>query len=244
VIVRSLSVVLPAHNEVDTLAEVVHQALRVGSACAPLLEVIIVDDGSRDGTAAVADALRCVDERVHVVRHPENRGYGAALRSGFQRAQHDWIFYTDTDGQFDLTELPRLLELLGGYDVVTGYRAARRDGYLRRAFGVTFNAAANHLLGVHVRDVNCAFKVYPRRLFDGLELCARGALIDAEMLGAARIAGLRVGELAVTHRPRRRGEQSGARLDVISRAVFELGALVLRRASERRTRRQALVTPL
>jgi len=242
-LVRGLSVVLPAHNEVETLAEVVREALRVGAACAGVLEVIVVDDGSRDGTADVARAL-ARDERVRVVTHPENRGYGAALRSGFERAQHEWIFYTDADGQFDLAELPPLLALLGRYDVVTGYRAARRDGVVRSAFGATFSAAVNHLLGVRVRDVNCAFKVYPKHLFDGLALQATGALIDAEMLAAARVAGLRVGELPVTHRPRRAGEQSGARLDVIARAMLEFGALALRQATERRTRADALASPV
>ena len=243
-LVRGLSVVLPAHDEVETLAEVVRDALRVGATCAGVLEVIIVDDGSRDGTADVAHALARAEERVRVVTHPQNLGYGAALRSGFQHAQHEWIFYTDSDGQFDLAELPRLLALLSRYDVVTGYRAARRDGYIRSAFGATFSAAVNHLLGVHVRDVICAFKVYPKHLFDGLALQATGALIDAEMLAAARVAGLRVGELAVTHRPRLAGEQSGARVDVIARAILEFGALALRQAAARRTRTDALATPL
>lgn len=243
-LVRGLSIVLPAHDEVETLADVARQALRVGSQCADALEVVIVDDGSRDGTAEVAADLARMDARVRVVTHPLNQGYGAALRSGFERAQHEWIFYTDSDGQFDLEELPRLLALLGRYDVVTGYRAARRDGRLRSAFGTAFSAAVNHLLGVHVRDVNCAFKVYPKRLFDGLDLQANGALIDAEMLAAARGAGLRVGELAVTHRPRVAGEQSGARIDVIARAILEFATLALRQSSARRREAGALATPL
>ena len=244
ILVRGLSIVLPAHDEVETLADVARQALRVGSQCADALEVVIVDDGSRDGTAEVAADLARMDARVRVVTHPLNQGYGAALRSGFERAQHEWIFYTDSDGQFDLEELPRLLALLGRYDVVTGYRAARRDGRLRSAFGTAFSAAVNHLLGVHVRDVNCAFKVYPKRLFDGLDLQANGALIDAEMLAAARGAGLRVGELAVTHRPRVAGEQSGARIDVIARAILEFATLALRQSSARRREAGALATPL
>lgn len=244
ILVRGLSIVLPAHDEVEALADVVGEALRVGSLCTATLEVVIVDDGSRDGTAELADALAGADPRVRVVRHPVNRGYGAALRSGFEQAHHEWIFYTDADGQFDLGELPTLLAMLGRYDVVTGYRAARRDGQLRSAFGAAFTGAVNHLLGVHVRDVNCAFKVYPKRLFDGLTLTANGALIDAEMLSAARSAGLRVGELPVTHRPRVTGRQSGARVDVIGRAILELASLLLRQASGRRTRETTLATPL
>ena len=243
-LVHGLSIVLPAHDEEQTLADVVRAALLVGDACSNVCEVLIVDDGSRDGTAELAAQLASDDPRVRVVTHPTNQGYGAALRSGFMQAQHEWIFYTDSDGQFDLNDLPKLLALLGRYDVVTGYRAERRDGRLRAAFGSTFTAAVNGLLGVHVRDVNCAFKVYPRSLFEGLQLNTTGALIDAEMLSAARLSGLRIGELPVTHRPRVAGLQSGARLDVIARAVVEFIALATRQSAIRRARGAALVDPL
>jgi glycosyltransferase involved in cell wall biosynthesis len=242
-LVRGLSVVLPAHDEAQTLDAVVRSALQVGATCAEVCEVLVVDDGSRDDTATVAAALAAADPRVRVITHGQNRGYGAALRSGFAAAEHEWIFYTDSDGQFDLGELPQLLGLLGRYDVVTGYRADRRDGRLRAAFGSTFSAAVNGLLGVQVRDVNCAFKVYPRSLFEGLTLHTTGALIDAEMLSAARGAGLRIGELPVTHRPRQAGAQSGARVDVVARAVLEFMALALRQSASRRARGATLAQP-
>ena len=124
--VRGLSIVLPAHDEEASLAHVVRAALEVGAACADVCEVLIVDDGSRDGTSEVARSLASDDARVRVITHATNRGYGAALRSGFEQARLDWIFYTDADGQFDLDELPALLALLGRYDVVIGYRAERR----------------------------------------------------------------------------------------------------------------------
>ncbi len=230
-----LSVVLPAHNEVQSLGNVVQDALRVGARCAERVEVLIVDDGSRDGTGALALRLAESHPDVRVLTHEHNRGYGAALRTGFMSARHDHIFYTDADGQFDLEDLPSLLELLSEYEVVTGYRQHRRDGRLRSLFGATFTAATNHLLGVCVRDVNCAFKVYPRALFDGLTLHSRGALIDAEMLAAARRAELRIGELPVTHRARLAGVQSGARWDVIGQALVEM-ALVWARGRAPATR--------
>jgi glycosyltransferase involved in cell wall biosynthesis len=193
------------------------------------LEVVVVDDGSTDGTAERLRRLKLRWPELRIVRHPHNRGYGAALRTGFAAARGEWVFYTDGDGQFDLSELPRLLALLHSYDVATGYRADRRDGRFRRIGGRVWTRLVDVVLGIEVRDVNCAFKVYPRWLFRQVELRSDGALIDAEMLSQARALGLSIGEMAVTHRPRRSGQPTGGRPTVALRALVELSTLARRR---------------
>jgi len=231
-----LSIVLPCFNEAANVEAVVEDALRVGREVACELEVIMVDDGSVDATPTIAAQLAQREAEVRLVTHPCNRGYGAALRSGFLAATMPWVFYTDGDGQFDLDELPQILPLLEGHDVVSCYRRERRDGILRLALGRAFTYSCDTLLGLDLVDVNCAFKIYPRALFDSFEISCDGALVDAEVLAAARDLGLRVAQPGVSHRPRRAGKQTGASPHVMARAALELTRLGLRRWWSRRPR--------
>jgi len=214
--------VLPCHQEEANVERVVLEAVQVGREVAGELEVIVVDDGSTDRTRARALALAERLPEVRVVGHETNRGYGAALRRGFETARHAWIFYTDGDGQFDLSELPRVLTVLEGHDVVSAYRIARRDGLGRYLNGVAWTALVNSLLGLGVRDVNCAFKVFPRALLDRTPTSSDGALVCAELLHAARRAGLSIGQVGVRHLPRVGGRQTGAHPRVILKAFMEL----------------------
>jgi dolichol-phosphate mannosyltransferase len=223
---RSLSIVLPCLNEAPAIERVVRDAVEVGRQIAPSLEVLVVDDGSIDDTFSVVSALMQELPEVRCLRHQANLGYGAALRTGFAHARKELVFFTDGDGQFDLHELPRLLALLGTFDVVTGYRVSRRDGPLRRLYGAAWTALTDALLGTGVRDVNCAFKVFPRSLVERAALTSTGALLGAELLSEARRQGLSVGELGVTHFPRTSGRPTGAVPAVIGRAFRELYALV------------------
>jgi glycosyltransferase involved in cell wall biosynthesis len=228
---RSLSIVLPCLNEAQAIDRVVRSAVEVGRAIAMPFEVLVVDDGSTDDTARVVEAAAAELPEVRCLRHGTNLGYGAALRTGFEHARGELVFYTDGDGQFDLRELPALLALVGPYDVVTGYRRMRRDGPLRLLYGAAWTALTDVLLGTGVRDVNCAFKVFPRSLVERADLRSTGALIGAELLSEARRLGLRVGEIGVTHFPRRSGRPTGAYPAVIGRAFRELIALVQERMS-------------
>ena len=199
-------------------------------ACRPItddFEIIIVDDGSRDKTGEIADRLAAENEEVRVVHHHPNRGYGGALQSGFKAATKDWVFYTDGDGQFNFDEIPSLIELLDRYDIVSGYRTSRQDPMIRRINGWGWTTVCNIVLGMRIRDIDCAFKLYPRRLFDEITMESKGALIDAEVLARATRRGYRIGQVGVTHYPRRAGQQTGANLRVIARAFVEL--LKLRR---------------
>lgn len=218
----SLTVVLPSRDEEANLPRVVPDALRSAGEIARTVELLIVDDGSRDRTYAVAAELARADARVRVLRHEASRGYGAALRTGFAAAASEWVFYTDSDGQFDLEDLRALPELLQSCDVVVGYRVHRRDPWLRCLGGWCWTRVVNAAFDLHLRDADCAFKVFPRAFLATTELSSTGALISAELVARARGRGLRVEQLAVRHRPRLFGKPSGAHPRVVARALREL----------------------
>ncbi len=217
-----LSVVVPCFNEEGNIAPVIAQVAEVGRRLASELEIIVVDDGSTDATAKVLGGLQALVPELRIVTHQRNRGYGAAVRSGLERARMDYVFLTDGDGQFDMEELPAAIQLLGEHDLVAGYRTHRQDGYWRRLWGQTWTALVNRVFGLGVRDANCAFKLVPQSLLRSSELKSEGALISAELLLAARRAALSVGEYAVTHYPRMTGRQSGASPRVVMTALMEL----------------------
>lgn len=231
-VLGELSIVLPCHDEAENVETVVRAACQAASAVASRWEVVVVDDGSADGTADRVRALASAQASIRLVRHTHNQGYGAALKSGFREARYDHVFYTDGDGQFDLGQLASFLGAPGRQPgtVLAGYRHPRRDSLLRSLNGRSWTALANATLGLGVRDVNCAFKLFPRELLAATPLSSRGAAIDAEILAEARWRGYPIAEAPVEHRPRRHGRQSGARPAVIARALFELWELRQRRA--------------
>ncbi|MEM9728448.1 MAG: glycosyltransferase family 2 protein [Myxococcota bacterium] len=223
-----LSVVVPCFNEEGNIAGVIESAAEIGRSVASQLEIVVVDDGSTDGTPGVLHDLRRAVPELTVLRHPVNRGYGAALRTGFEGVSHDTVFLTDGDGQFDLRELPDAAAMLQTCDVVAGYRRRRSDGQWRGLFGRAWTGLVNLALGIEVRDVNCAFKLLPRALVQSTRLTSDGALISAEVLFEARRRGLRIREFPVSHRPRTSGAQSGASVPVVARAFTELATYVVR----------------
>jgi len=218
----SLTIFFPCHNEQDNVERVCLQAMQCGTEMVREVEVIIVNDGSTDDTAAIADRLSATHPEVRVVHHPTNLGYGAALCSGFAAARKDWIFYTDGDGQFDLRELAKLLPLRGPQVVVSGYRQQRQDSALRKLNAWCWSLLMNLLFDMRVRDIDCAFKLYPAKLFSQMELRSSGALIDTEILAKATRLGYEIRQIGVSHHPRVAGQQSGASVKVILRAFKEL----------------------
>ena len=227
----SLSVFFPCYNEQGNIERVIRQALEVLPAISNDYEIIMVDDGSQDDTGAIIDRLAAEHPNVRAIHHDVNEGYGGALQSGFAAAAKDWVFYTDGDGQFDLHELPGLLDMIDDYDIISCYRLNRQDNWIRRLNAWAWGQLVNVLFGMRVRDVDCAFKLYRRDLFDHIPMHSRGALIDAEILARAQRAGFRIGQRGVQHYPRQAGQQSGANLKVIARAFVEL--LKLRRRIKR-----------
>ena len=223
----SLSVFFPCYNEEANVANTVGQALEVLEQLKGDFEVIVVDDGSKDATGRIADELAAKDGRVKAVHHPTNRGYGAALQSGFRAATKELVFYTDGDGQFDMHEMPALLPLMKEYDIVSCYRLNRQDNAIRKLNAWCWTKLVCFLFHLRLKDIDCAFKLFKRAIFDHIEMRSTGALIDTEVLARAVRRGYTVTQRGVHHYPRRAGQQTGANLRVILRAFKEL--LKLRR---------------
>lgn len=223
-VVRSLSVVLPAYNEAPNIERVVRDCARYLDTRMPDHEIVVVNDGSTDATGAILDALAAEMPRLRPRHHDRNRGYGAALRTGFEAATRPFVFYMDGDGQFDIRDLDALLPLVtDDRHIVTGYRIARSDPFIRRLNALLFgNFLVRILLGVRVRDLNCAFKIIPKRVLDSIRLESTGALINAELYGRAVRRGFGIKEVGVHHYPRTAGTQTGAHLSVIARAFYDL----------------------
>ena len=218
----SITVFFPCYNERDNVARVTERAIAVLDNLQADYEIVIVDDGSTDGTGQNADDLAARHARVRVVHHERNLGYGAALQSGFRAATKQLVFYTDGDGQFDMGEMPALLPLMDQYDIVSCYRIDRRDNLLRKAAGRLWTALNRLVFSLKIRDIDCAFKLYKREIFDTIRMESAGALIDTEILARAARKGYRIVQRGVHHYPRSAGTQSGANIKVIIRAFKEL----------------------
>ncbi len=220
----SISLVLPAYNEADNIEPMVAEAVPALESVTDDYEIIVVDDGSRDETAAVTRRVMETNPNVHLVEHEVNKGFGAAVFTGFTSAEKDWIFYTDADRQFVLSELERFVPHMDQADLIAGYRAPRQDPFLRVFYGKGWSALCTLLFGYTVRDVDCGFKLFRREIIEELadDIESRGATFSIEWLARAKRAGYRFVELPVTHRPRVAGSQTGANIDVIVRAFREL----------------------
>jgi dolichol-phosphate mannosyltransferase len=201
-----LSLILPAYNESAAIAHSIRDAVAALEQIGIAYEVIVVDDGSRDDTAAVARAQARELPHVRVVSLERNVGYGGALRAGFDAARNELLAFTDADGQFDLRELSRLLALVDKADLVCGYRIDRQDHWTRKFYSRGYNLMVRTLLGTRVRDCDCALKIFRRDQIVSLELESTGFFINSEILTKARLAGLTVIEVGVSHLPRVRGE--------------------------------------
>jgi glycosyltransferase involved in cell wall biosynthesis len=216
-----LSIVLPCHNEELNVVPAIVEAHVAGAAHARRHEIVVVDDGSSDNTGALASACAESDARVRVVHHERNRGYGAAVRSGFAASRGDWVLLTDGDLQFDLAELEHFLPLAAEHDLVAGYRIDRADPAGRRLAAHAWNALVRRSLGVTVADVDCAFKLARGDALRALPLASDGAMISTELLVRAQRAQWRIAEVGVHHRPRVAGAPSGGDPRVVLRAFRE-----------------------
>jgi glycosyltransferase involved in cell wall biosynthesis len=236
--VPALSFFFPAHNEAENIEAFVAEALEVLPTLADEFEIIAVNDGSRDATPEIADRLAAADPRVRVVHHQVNRGYGAALRSGFRAARHELVCFLDGDRQFRVEDLGRLLERMNGADqadVVVGYRLKRADPAIRLAYARSYRLALRLFFGLKVRDPDCACKLFRRPALEGIRLESGGAFLSAELLIKLTQRGRKLVETGVPHYPRTAGSASGANPKVVFRAVRDFWMLRLRLWANRRS---------
>ncbi len=218
----SLTVSMPAYNEAENIRPMIDMVRAKVEPLVDDLEIVVVNDGSSDNTGDIVRQISQEDPRVRLVDHTVNQGYGAAVRDAVWAASKELIVFTDSDLQFDLSELERFLPRLKEADLVVGYRYARSDPWHRRFFGHGWSWLVNLLFGYTARDIDCAFKLFKRCVIETIHVESGGAMFSAEFLVRAKQAGFKIVEEPVNHYPRVAGSQTGARPDVILRAFREL----------------------
>ena len=220
----SVSLILPVYNEDKNIGKMIEKSYRFFQVEERIsnYEVIVVNDGSRDATADVLSKCRNLYPNLKIVKHKENRGYGAALNSGFKNSSYPNVFFMDADGQFDIQDFGKLICYLGRYDIVTGYRRKRQDSLYRIILGKTHTFLIFLLFGLKLKDVNCGFKLIKREVLDALNFVYSGPLAYSYILVNANNKGLKIKEVPVSHYPCRKGKQTGGSLKVIFSAIKEL----------------------
>ena len=224
-LIDSLSVFFPAYNEERNLKKTVEMAIKVVKNIAVDWEIIIVNDGSNDKTKDIAQELKNEEGRIKIVTHKKNKGYGEALKSGFYNSKYAWIATTDADGQFDFSEIIKLIDKAKkGYDVVIGFRINRQDSLIRKINGLGWTWLSNLVLGINVHDVDCSFKLVKKEVIDKISHLesTRGGMISPELLAKAKKSGFKIAEVGVHHYPRIHGSQTGANINVIIKSFVDL----------------------
>lgn len=245
---ESISVFFPVFNDAGTIASLVSDALAVLPSLTDDYEVVLINDGSTDGTPAIVGELALTLPHVRVVNHERNQGYGAALRSGFRHARKDLIFYTDGDAQYDVRELLHLHSLMrNDVDVVNGYKRKRADRRRRKVLGAVYNRLARILFRLPVRDVDCDFRLIRRRAVQQINLNSSSGVICVELVRKLHVAGCVFAETPVQHKPRVYGESQFFTFGRVSKTVLDFFALwvnlvVLRRELPNINNRDGLIT--
>lgn len=196
-------------------------------------EIIIVNDGSNDKTGEIADRLAAQDEKIRVVHHETNMGYGAAIRSGISACKKEYVFFTDGDNQFDVSQLSLFVPLVSQCDGIIGFRLNRQDNFVRKTNAWAWNRLVQWMFGLKAKDIDCAFKLFHRKVFEKVQLESSGAMISTEMLVKMKRNKYRLHEIGVLHSPRLAGKQTGANFRVILRAFKELYRFHIKMREER-----------
>lgn len=216
------SIVVPLFNEEENVRPLVEKILASVGAHPQFLEIVLVDDGSRDRTAALISEFAARDKRIRLARHDANRGLGAAIRTGLAAARGDFALYTDADLPFDFDLIPHLFSLAGERRVVAGCRLNRGEGVRRLVLTRGYNALVRALFGLRLRDVNFACKIFPRLFLNNAELSSDGSFIDVEMLVEARRLNLEIYAQPLEYLPRTRGLSTLSRPSVIFYILKEM----------------------
>lgn len=196
---------MPAYNEAENIERAVESARKALHECGREYEIIVVDDGSVDGTGEMLEAMERAGNDLRVIHHRPNLGYGASLRDGFAAARMPLVFYTDSDNQFDVSEISLLLPHIDAHKLVIGWRIDRKDKRIRKIFAWGFNRLVRLVFDLRVRDIDCAFKLFRREIFDEIKMESKKYFVDGEILVKARALGFPVKEVGVRHFPRTAG---------------------------------------
>lgn len=222
-----LSIFFPLWNEEANIETLLEQVLPVARQVAEKWEILLIDDGSTDKTAKKAEKLIRTYPRIRLISHKVNRGYGAALKTGFANAKYSYIVFTDGDLQFDFSEVTRLIEYITKSDIVIGYRKKRDDTFFRYVLMILHRIWSYLFFGLYVKDIDCGFKLFRKSAIDAISpLRSEGAMITTEILAKAKNKKLRIAQVEVSHYARKHGDSSGGNIAVIIRAMLETFLLV------------------
>lgn len=204
--ISSLSILFPAYNDGGTIPSMVLTGQIAARALTDDYEIIVVNDGSQDHTPLVLAELEKQIPQLRVIHHPQNRGYGAALRTGFASATKEWVFYTDGDAQYNPLELHVLVDALcADVDVVNGYKISRSDPFIRILIGAIYNFGVKFAFGIHLKDVDCDYRLMRRTIFSTIELESNTGSICVEMIKKIQDTGFKFAEAPVSHYHRQYG---------------------------------------
>lgn len=224
--IAALSVFFPAYNEEENLAKTVKKADKILRDTALKYEIIIINDGSKDRTGDIANTLAQENKNVKVVHHPQNRGYGASLKSGMYNSQYAWVAFTDSDGQFDFAEIGNFFQKQRqtGADLVVGYYLKRAVPFYRKLNTLLWQVTIRLLFGLKVRDIDCGFKLFRKKVVEEIPKLEseRGAFISTEFLVKAKRANFSIVEVGVNHYPRLAGQATGANIKVVVKSFVDL----------------------
>jgi len=221
--IKTLSVFFPAYNEEVNIEKTVRKAKKILLQVADKWEILIINDGSTDKTGQVAAKLRREDKRIDVINHPINQGYGAALKSGFSNARYPWVAFTDSDGQFNFSEIKKFLPLMKNSDLILGYRLNRADSFLRKIYTFVWGKIPVVLWGLKVKDYSCGFKLIKKKVFDAVQpLVGEEKVTQIEMLVKAKRKGFKFAEIGVRHYPRKYGAQTGTNIKVVVKSITDI----------------------
>ena len=217
-----LSIFFPFWNEEENIEEVVTRAVAIAQTVAAKWEIIIVDDGSKDDTNKIAQELVKKDNRIRLIKHLPNRGYGAALKTGLENAKYEYIVFTDGDLQFDFSEVNKFVEKIKNADMVIGFRMKRSDSPMRHLLMILHRIWVFMFFRFYVKDIDCGFKMFRHDAIQKIiPLRSEGAMITTEILAKAHAKKLKIAQVGVNHYPRKYGTASGANFSVILRAMLE-----------------------
>ncbi len=220
--IEELSVFFPFWNEEENVSYVIENAIPVLKRCASKWEILIIDDGSADRTYQEGLKLAEKYKNIRVISHKPNRGYGAALKEGFQNSLYDIIVFTDGDRQFNFAEIAQFIKEIKSSDIVIGFRKRRRDNIVRHILMNLLKLWDFIFFRFYFKDIDCGFKMFKKEALEKIgPLRSEGAMITTEILAKATRKKLKIREVEVNHYPREFGDQSGANLAVVIRAILE-----------------------